>query len=289
MAKLSNLVIFMSFFCCIIVAENEKQPNTSISEGKNDITESCDVEEQSKSCEKCNNIKACHFVIWESDDRKSNVTKCVDIKLNKAEVQELGPLGNDARGSHWSMKYQTNCSITPDSSDNGNTGNQGARGHSDTAHLGKNTTVTSSMKPKGPRKPGHLDTSHLEKNATIPATNKVPKQPKVSLTRGHSDTAHLGKNTTVTASTKPKSPRNPGHSDTSHLTQKKVPHSLKNSATANTATAPSSGFDAGSFVGGMVLVAAIGVLCFVAMRYYNRGNRGFNYLLSPNNRSDIMA
>ena len=139
------------------------------------------------------------------------------------------------------------------------------------------------MKPKGPRKPGHLDTSHLEKNATIPATNKVPKQPKVSLTRGHSDTAHLGKNTTVTASTKPKSPRNPGHSDTSHLTD------LKKSATANTATAPSSGFDAGSFVGGMVLVAAIGVLCFVAMRYYNRGNRGFNYLLSPNNRSDIMA
>merc|ERR1719510_2690343 len=101
------------------------------------------------------------------------------------------------------------------------------------------------MKPKGPRTPGHLDTSHLEKNATIPAIKKVPHTFKASLTRGHSDTAHLGKNTTVTASTKPKSPRNPGHSDTSHLTQKKVPHSFKNSATANTVTAPSSGFDAG--------------------------------------------
>jgi hypothetical protein len=119
MAKLSNLFIFMSFFCCIIVAENEKQPNTSISEDKNYIIKSCEVEEQSKSCEKCNNIKACHFVIWESEPRNSTVTKCVDIKLSEAAVKKLGPLGNEKNGTHWVMKTQLVCNTSSVSSDKG--------------------------------------------------------------------------------------------------------------------------------------------------------------------------
>jgi len=284
MAKLGNLVIFMSLFCCTIVAEEESQPNAQISENIKNITEICDVEKQSKSCEKCITNMACHFVIWQSDERNSTVTKCVDIKLSEAAVRKVGPAGNEEGSSHWTMKFQLECNAASDSSEKGTNGNKGAQ---------DDETVTPTTTPSRSSMPGHSDTAHLAKNATIAATNKVLKQTKVSLKRGHSDTrhlqrghsdtAHLGNDTTVAGSTKTKSPSKPGHSDTSHLT------GLKKPATANAAAEPSSGFDAGSFLGGMVLVAALGVLCFAAMKYYNRGNRGFNYLLSPNSRSDIMA
>lgn len=281
MVNLSNLVIFMPLFCCTIVAENEEGPNTPIKKNKSNSIDSCTVEEQNNSCEKCNNVQSCHFVVWESENRNSTHTLCVGIKRSKVDVQALGPLGNDEKDSHWSMTYIGNlaeCNTTSNSSSEGTTDNQGTQ---------NSESVTTTTNPNHSPMPGHSDTSHLAKDATVtekikPKPRKVPKAPK-SRKRGHSDTAHLGKATTVTTAVNPKSPRTPGHSDTAHLTD------LKKSTTANTAAAPSSGFDAGSFVGGMVLVAAIGVLCFAAMKYYNRGNRGFNYLLSSNNRSDIIA
>ena len=89
MVKFSNFIIFMSLFYCTLAA------------GKKDKTINC--EEFNESCEKCNTDQPCHFVIWQSKEKKTNQTKCMDVGMNEEQTKKQGPIGNGKDGSHWSM------------------------------------------------------------------------------------------------------------------------------------------------------------------------------------------
>jgi len=217
----------------------------SITKTDEDVKNKCDTY---KDCHSCTTDHNCQFVTWESKER--NVTpfrKCVDIKLDSDAVRKLGPYGNENNDTHWDMKpfHDKDKCIAH---------------HVKALHkLISKVAASNTTQVPSPITQGGVNAS-----ATLNPVENVPQFDGINRTSTNITTTQESKVNKVI-------------SDDLKLSSRII---KEKADLIQNGVYPQGSFDVGSFIGGMVLIIVLNVVCVFGIRFYKaRGSRNYNYLL----------
>lgn len=208
-----------------------------------------------RGCSTCITKHQCQFVVWKSKEKKIlPVRKCVDITLNHDEVTKIGPLGNEKNDSHWDMKFFHDENKCVDH------------------HVKEVHKIFSKLVP------GNNTHLSLDGIAKLPSPSSTQRNITTPVNPMPIEKQDQGTNISMNSST---TNQNSQFSQIiSENVNKSRPLITEKNDLAQNGLCTQSSFHVGSFIGGMVLILVLNVICVFGIRFYNaRGSRNYNYLL----------